>query len=110
MHDTIRPISAFRATVFVVSLVSSTLVLFEAESAADTTAPADGRIVVADVHSYRHCHNLPKRTYCHKADPLPQNWPPNTDTPHQGGNETNGRSDCSPGSRRCASNIRYGKG
>lgn len=28
-----------------------------------------------------HCHNLPRRTYCHKAQRLPQNWPPNADTP-----------------------------
>lgn len=28
-----------------------------------------------------HCHNLPRRTYCHKASKLPQNWPPNTETP-----------------------------
>lgn len=69
-----------------------------------------GELVVADAHSYRHCHNLPKRTYCHKADRLPQNWPPNTDTPHRSGTESNSRKDCVPGSRACSSNFRYGKG
>lgn len=109
MQFTFRPISALRATVFV-SIVSTTLVSFEAQSAPDSTALPDGRIVVADAHSYRHCHNLQKRTYCHKADRLPQNWPPNTDTPHRGGYENNGKEDCLPGSRRCVSNFRYGKG
>jgi hypothetical protein len=54
------------------------------------TTAANGAVVVADAHPYRHCHNLPKRTYCHKADRLPQNWPPNTDTPHRGGRKMNG--------------------
>ena len=40
-----------------------------------------GLLQIADARSYRHCHNLPRRTYCHKGEPLPTNWPPNTNTP-----------------------------
>jgi hypothetical protein len=25
----------------------------------------------ADARSYRHCHNTPRRTYCHTKEPLP---------------------------------------
>lgn len=69
-----------------------------------------GALIVADAHTYRHCHNLSKRTYCHKADRLPQNWPPNTDTPHRQDVESDIRKDCVTDSRGCASNFRYGKG
>jgi hypothetical protein len=69
-----------------------------------------GSFVVADAHPYRHCHNLPKRTYCHKADRLPQNWPPHTDTPHRSGYESDSRKDCPAGSRRCGNGNRYDKG
>lgn len=41
----------------------------------------DGRLSPIDARSYRHCHNIHTRTYCHKADKLPVNWPPHTDTP-----------------------------
>lgn len=41
----------------------------------------DGRLSPVDARSYRHCHNIHTRTYCHKADKLPTNWPPHTDTP-----------------------------
>jgi len=36
-------------------------------------------LVVADARSYRHCHNIHTRVYCHKADRLPMNWPPFSD-------------------------------
>jgi hypothetical protein len=26
---------------------------------------------VVDARSYRHCHNTPRRTYCHTREPLP---------------------------------------
>lgn len=75
---------------------------FGADSAAvvDTAYPY-GTLIVADAHSYRHCHNFSTRTYCHKADRLPQNWPPNTDTPHRSGYETDSQRRCPAGSRRC---------
>jgi hypothetical protein len=38
-----------------------------------------GGLEAIDQRSYRHCHNMPVRTYCHKADSLPQNWPPFSD-------------------------------
>lgn len=69
-----------------------------------------GALIVADAHAYRHCHNLSMRTYCHKADRLPQNWPPNSDTPHRQNTESDNRKDHVTGSRGCASNFRYRKG
>lgn len=41
-------------------------------------------IELVDAHGYRHCHNIHTRTYCHKRDRLPMNWPPLSDTPHSG--------------------------
>ncbi len=38
---------------------------------------------LADARSYRHCHNIHTRVYCHKGDRLPVNWPPHSDTPRQ---------------------------
>jgi hypothetical protein len=38
---------------------------------------------LADARSYRHCHNINVRVYCHKRDQLPMNWPPLSDTPGQ---------------------------
>ena len=55
--------------------------------------------VVADAHTYRHCHKLPKRTYCHKQDRLPQNWPPHTDTPHSG--ERTAKAPCQRDGKNC---------
>ncbi len=37
------------------------------------------RLVITDARSYRHCHNIHTRVYCHKADRLPMNWPPFSD-------------------------------
>lgn len=69
-----------------------------------------GPLVFADAHPYRHCHNLSKKTYCHKADRLPQNWPPNSNTPHRSGYETNTQTNCPAGSKHCAKNGQYRKG
>ena len=38
-------------------------------------------IILASPHNYHHCHNLPRRVYCHKRERLPANWPPNSNTP-----------------------------
>lgn len=57
------------------------------------------RIVVADAHEYRHCHNLRRRTYCHKKGRLPQNWPPNSNTPHRDDDSRKER--CLDGATRC---------
>jgi hypothetical protein len=35
--------------------------------------------VLADARAYRHCHNLPKKTYCHKNGQLPIVSPPFSD-------------------------------
>lgn len=93
------------------AFIGGSTVSFKAVSAeGEPMTAAKGAIVVADAHSYRHCHNLSKRTYCHKADRLPQNWPPNTDTPHRGGPEVNGDKECSRGSDRCLRDPRTSKG
>lgn len=34
----------------------------------------------ADARDSRHCHNIHTRTYCHKRDSLPVNWPPLTNS------------------------------
>lgn len=40
-----------------------------------------GIVALAHTQASRHCHNVHTRTYCHKADRLPMNWPPLSDTP-----------------------------
>jgi hypothetical protein len=40
---------------------------------------------LVDARSYWHCQNLPRHTYCHKGGRLPQNWPPNSNTPERSG-------------------------
>ncbi len=47
------------------------------------TPTSEKRIQLADGRSYRHCHNIHTRVYCHKGDRLPVNWPPHSDTPNQ---------------------------
>jgi len=64
--------------------------------------------VMADAHPYRHCHNLPRRTYCHKQERLPQNWPPHSDTPHPG--EPKRVSPCERGDRDCEPKVQDRQG
>lgn len=47
------------------------------------TATSEKLTRLADARSYRHCHNIHTRVYCHKSDRLPVNWPPHSDTPSQ---------------------------
>ena len=74
-------------------------------TSATVNTSAYGPLVVADAHSYRHCHNQLKRTYCHKADRLPHNSPPNTDTPHRTASENGAQRDCQLDPERCANNL-----
>lgn len=47
------------------------------------SAPDAGAdIVFVDKHTYRHCHNIHTRVYCHKIEYLPMNWAPLSETPH----------------------------
>lgn len=71
----------------------------EKEARFGSGIPATDNLVVADAHAYRHCHNLPRRTYCHKADRLPQNWPPNSNTPHSAAPQE--RPGCPKGASDC---------
>jgi len=99
---TISSLYFFSMAMMAFAFIGGSTVSFKALSAeGELTAAAKGAMVVADAHSYRHCHNLSKRTYCHKADRLPQNWPPNTDTPHRGGHEVNENKECPRSSDRC---------
>jgi hypothetical protein len=41
----------------------------------------DGCLTSIDARSYRHCHYIMTRVYCHKSDRLPRVWPPFSDTP-----------------------------
>jgi hypothetical protein len=40
-------------------------------SALTDTSVAKADQNLADARSYRHCHNTPRRTYCHTKQPLP---------------------------------------
>ena len=67
-------------------LVSSALYAIATEASPFGSFPVAARdgaapFVLAAPRSYRHCHNLPRRVYCHKDEALPANWPPNTNTP-----------------------------
>jgi hypothetical protein len=44
-------------------------------------ASPEQNVRVAHKRDNRHCHNVHVRTYCHKRDRLPMNWPPHSDTP-----------------------------
>jgi hypothetical protein len=57
-----------------------------------TISPAidnGARIMRADTHPYRHCHNIATRVYCHTAEKLPRNWPPHSNT--RGAHKPNSR-------------------
>jgi len=67
-------------------LASSALYAMAAEASPFGSFPAaawngPAPIILASPHSYRHCHNLPRRVYCHKDQALSTNWPPNSNTP-----------------------------
>jgi len=99
---TILSLCLFSVVIAALALIGASAVSSEAHSAdGEPTAIAGGALILADAHPYRHCHNLSKRTYCHKADRLPQNWPPNTATPHRGGPEVNGDKECPLDSDQC---------
>lgn len=34
------------------------------------------QVQLAHAQSFRHCHNVHHRVYCHKRERLPMNWPP----------------------------------
>ena len=72
----LRHASATGAGVFVA--VSAAHAIPGPASLSPTDRPLVQRV---DARAYRHCHNLPRRTYCHKRARLPRNWPANTDTP-----------------------------
>lgn len=55
---------------------------------AENGASAPGQLQLADARPYLHCHNLPRRTYCHKGRQLPVNWPPNPAATRTGSDES----------------------
>lgn len=95
-------------TTFALAVTTSMAMPVAAEHRMPENGATASAVRVADAHPYRHCHNLPRRTYCHKQDRLPQNWPPNTDTPHQGEVEEN--RPCLRGEPGCGSRRSYGHG
>jgi len=46
----------------------------------NSLASGNGAFELADARRQRHCHTIGTRTYCHKADTLPVNWPPQSTT------------------------------
>jgi len=59
-----------------------------------------GNFVLADARPYRHCHNQPRRTYCHKKDRLPAVWPPFSDRQDPG--KSRRKAPCSNAPADCA--------
>ena len=51
------------------------------EQARERMDPSPQYTRLADKRSYRHCHSVHVRTYCHTGARLPQNWPPHSATP-----------------------------
>ncbi len=66
LSKSLRPYALVSMVVFLLSVLAQ-------------THSAESGFIVADARTYRHCHNLPTRTYCHKKDALPMNWPPFSD-------------------------------
>lgn len=69
--------------------------------------PKEFGFVVADARAYRHCHNAPTRTYCHKKGALPMNWPPFSDRDHR--QIPKKRMPCKQHSGNCADQWRHGQ-
>lgn len=72
----------------VIAIAAAAITAAVSQSAAAISMPTTqmsglGRshIELVDARSYNHCHNMPRRTRCHKKSRLPVNWPPNTSTP-----------------------------
>ncbi len=81
--------------------------LQDGQAIADPGLATSG-VRVADAHPYRHCHNLSRRTYCHQKGRLPQNWPPNTDTPHRSGVKK--KAPCLKGAVACSTHRSHHQG
>jgi hypothetical protein len=70
-------VAAFAAVPLAHALPVAGIAVAQRSAVASSAAP----LQLVDARGYRHCHNLPRRTYCHKGERLPRNWPANTDTP-----------------------------
>ena len=46
-----------------------------------STDAAIADVLLVDARIYRHCHPMPRHTYCHTKDRLPVHWPPLLGTP-----------------------------
>jgi hypothetical protein len=92
-----------------VGLVMAPIAVGASEKAAvdESTTGQAARLIVADAHPVRHCHNIFTRTYCHKKDRLPQNWPPHTDTPHSG--VVKEKTPCPKGETDCGTKPSFGR-
>jgi hypothetical protein len=104
--------SCYAIALAVVTVAAPAAIAGSKHTAVEVNSPAPANtnvIILADAHPYRHCHNLPRRTYCHKQDRLPQNWPPHSDTPHPG--ESKRRLlPCESDDRDCKPRPQNGKG
>ncbi|WP_290996194.1 hypothetical protein [Hyphomicrobium sp.] len=74
----------------------------------ESTIGQAASLIVADAHPFLHCHTIFTRTYCHKKDRLPENWPPHTDTPHSGVSKD--KTPCPKGETDCGTKPSYGRG
>jgi hypothetical protein len=77
-----------RGALRALSLVALGLALSEVTATAGAQVPTAAleppHARLAHVRAYHHCHNHPRRIYCHKRQRLPVNWPPNSDSGSKG--------------------------
>jgi hypothetical protein len=76
----------FKAVALLLGVLSQSAPTYGAPSGVllDRTASCssdhDECATMADARTYRHCHNIATRVYCHKGAPLIRNWPPHAAT------------------------------
>lgn len=71
---------------FLSSCLSAMAAIFSAGTLSPAGASAlpaakEGILQVADIRAYRHCHNTPRRTYCHTREHLPISVRPHLPVP-----------------------------
>lgn len=65
-----------RCAIYLISLAGICAADLLAPAGAGATSWVRQKEQVADARSFRHCHNTPRRTYCHTREVLPVTVPP----------------------------------
>jgi hypothetical protein len=66
------------ARIFTALLVAVTAVPFGLQNGAAFAGDGRTALQLADGRGVRHCHNTPRRVYCHTREVLPISLPPNS--------------------------------